>query len=465
MEIDESCPAEMLLHESKPTQSQVIRVETRTSLPKQSIENTGDIDFMLHSGANELIDPNSIRLFLETQVRKGTGVVNTSTRARDGGRTSLPASYVIPVNQLATSLFKNVEVRWNNELVYTAYNNYAYRCDFETRLCTSKNDKKNILPLAGYNEEEIAFESIAVADLFDSIGFDQTDEIDIINHDGDAGFNERWLRTKDSKTWDLITPIYADIFLQDKYLTPNSSLGITLQRNDPKFFLLSKIEDANFKVSIVKAELQYDVVIAEDSYIKQEAFKTFSQNLPRLYPIKRTVVHKYGKGGGTRDLSEPSALMEKVVPRRIFVALVREEGYKGNYYFDPYNYKDYNAQHVGITINGSGAKLKGYKMIYNQERFVDPVNGLLKHTSYLGEPIGINRKNFRNRNVIYSFDPNGVSSSAMSDAFIKEEIGTIGTDITLADDLPENVAVLIFAEYDAEIEVGQDNIPRMKEYA
>lgn len=466
MEVEETCPAEMLLHESKPTQSQVIRVENRVALPKQSIENTGDIDFEINSGANELIDPNSIRLYLEVQVMVGAGRRNVSTNNRGGGvRVPVPGSHVIPVNQLGTALFKNVEVKWNNELVYTAYNNYAHRCDLEARLCTSQQDKRHILPLAGFYEETNAFEDYTDAELPNGIAFNVVDEDEIPAHQGDVNFNERWFRTKDSKTWDLITPIYADIFMQDKYLTPNSTLNITLQRNDPKFCLLSRVADANFMVKIVKSELHYDIVVAEDSYIKEESFKTFNKDQPRLYPIKRTVVHKYGKGAHTRDLSEPSALMEKIVPRRIFLALTHEDAYKGSYTHDPFNYRDFNAQHVGITINGSGAKLKSYKMNYPANLFVDPVNGLLKHTSTYDDAVGINRGNFMDRNVIYSFDPNGLGSTAMTHAFIKEEIGTIGTDITLREDLPHNVSVIIFAEYDAEIQVGQDNIPKMKQYA
>ena len=462
MEVDESCPSEMLLHDTKPTQSQIKNVESRIAFPKQSIETTGDIDFVINSGTNEMIDPNSIRLHLEVQLRRGDGTANPKV---DGAGATNAASYVIPVNHLGVALFKNVEVRWNNELVYTALNNYAHKCDIETRINTSKSEKDNILSLAGYYPEKVPFESFANdAASLAGVGFDQIDDdaLDGLNT-ADLGFAKRLKVTRNTQTWDLITPIYADIFMQNRWLPPNTILSITLQRNDPRFYLLSRVANANFMIQITKARLHYDVGNAEDDFVKEEAFKTFS-GTPRLYPFKRTVLHKYSRPNGMRDFSEPSALMEKVVPRRVFIVIIKEDAYKGSYRLDPFNYAHYNADKVGITINGSGAKLKKYEARFAANLYTDVVNGLLKHTSNI-EEIGVNRDNFLQRNTMFSFDPNGLASSIMSESFIKEEIGTIGTDITLSVDAPENCAILIYAEYDAEIIVGADNRPIVKEYA
>jgi hypothetical protein len=464
----ENMPSAFDLHSTLATQAGVNKIELQEIMPKHSIEATGPIEFTIPSGANQVIDPNGMLLELEVQIRSQTGdILQTFAAARDGGAdTPQRASWVLPVNNLSTALFKDLEIRINNYQIGKTDGLYAYKADFATRLKTSVTEKEHVLGMGGYIPEEDPFDNHAAATITQLVNFDQQAEVDVIGEGGDDGLNMRWLKTRGSRTWQLTTPLYGELFQQIKYLPPRAQLTITLHRNEPKFYLLSK-EGVEYRLHIVKANLLVKMVEIEEKMIEEMEFYTYKNN-DMIYPIQRIQMAAFSRSAGSLDLSIPDLFQGSVVPRRLFVTLVKSEAFYGNYNFDPFNFKHYFVKEISLKINGSTSRLRPITCDYARRNYSKALISLLTATNCLNgdsEQIGINIDNFPKRNVIYAFDPTGLAGGAMADSFVKEEKGTVGLTISCSEALPEEVMVLVYSEFDAEIRINKEGVPSMDEFA
>ena len=175
------------------------------------------------------------------------------------------------MNGMGYTLFNNVKVALNNVLIDSGSVLYPYRGDFETRLFNDGNVKDGSSLLMGFNEEVVPFED--VRDVVANFPWQEVAEGDR-NPDGlpHSALNRRYKRSCQSKSVFLITPIFSEIFDQDKWLPPKTKLFISLEQNKPAFSLLSKHEGANddtYKIEILNCDL-YMKIVEMDSMVDKE---------------------------------------------------------------------------------------------------------------------------------------------------------------------------------------------------
>ena len=104
----------------------------------------------------------------------------------------------------------------NNVVIDSGSVLYPYRGDFETRLLNSKDVKEWSLQLMGFNEEVVPFDDvrdIAADFLWEDVA-EGTTEPDALAH---AALNRQYKQSCLSKSIFLITPIFSEIFDQDKW--------------------------------------------------------------------------------------------------------------------------------------------------------------------------------------------------------------------------------------------------------
>lgn len=459
----ENMPSAFDLHSTLSTQAGVNKIELQEIMPKHSIESTGPIEFIIPSGAHQSIDPKGMLLELTVQVRKGDG---TLLKTFDGA-TAKEESWVIPANHLASSLFKDMEIRINNRQINKTDGLYAYRADFAARLNTSAMEKENILSLAAFsNDETKKWDITPKANIASLVAFDKKTDAEIIAHDGDAVLNNRWIKSRDSQSMELVTPLYGELFQQVKYLPPRTTLGITLYRNDPKYFLLTK-QDGDYRLHITKANLLVKMVDIEEKMVQEMEFFTYQGN-DMIYPIQRVQIGAFSKSAGSLDLSIPDLFLGSVVPRRIFVSLLRSQAFYGTYELDPFNYSHFNVKEISLKINGSTSRLRPIRCDYARKNYTQAVVALLNATNCISgenDQIGINKDNFINGNVIYGFDPSGLAAGPMADSFVKEEKGVVGLEIHCERVLTEEIMILVYCEFDSEIRINKEGIPSVDEFA
>ena len=153
------------------------------------------------------------------------------------------------------TLFTNVKVALNNVVIDSGLVLYPYRGDFEMRLLNSKDVKEGSLQLMGFDEEVVAFKDVRdiAADFPWQDVAEGTTVPDALAH---AALNRQYKPSCLSKSIFLITPIFSEIFDQDKWLPPKTKLFISLEQNKPAFSLLSKSPSSKSPGSMVHIRQQ-----------------------------------------------------------------------------------------------------------------------------------------------------------------------------------------------------------------
>ena len=101
----------------------------------------------------KLILPLSIQLYLKLSVQHKDKNIMPDNKG-----------HVIPVNGIANSVFKNVEIKMNNIVVSNVNNMYEFRADLENCLGLDIDVQKNPMGIERYFPKENCFDNITAND-------------------------------------------------------------------------------------------------------------------------------------------------------------------------------------------------------------------------------------------------------------------------------------------------------------
>ena len=195
------------------------------------------LEFHVSSSDEEYLDLHQSYLYTSLSIRDADGTVLAPPRGTDDA----PAkNHVFPINYFASTQFKNVEVILSGTQVSPSDVQYAYRAFLETTL-TYGDSKREQLQSALYYPDK------AQPDLHDATVADA--------NCANAGAHARYQKTRNSRAFDMITPIHHCLFNQPKLLLGKMDVRMKFHRHDPKFALMSRVENVNYTIQIDKAVL------------------------------------------------------------------------------------------------------------------------------------------------------------------------------------------------------------------
>ena len=310
---EEVIPESLRLHTTILTQTAAKMVRYQKFQPKNAISRTGAISFDIFNGDQKYMDVSSAVLHIECQIRDGKSepipLLGPIPPVEDAPP-FLPLGKVLPMNGMGYTLFTNVKVALSNVPIDSGSVLYSYRGDFETRLLNTKYVKEGSLVIMGFNEEVAAFED--VTDVIANFPWREVaegeSEPDVLGH---AAFNRRYKRSCQSKSIFLITPIFSEIFDQDKWLPPKTKLFISLEQNKLAFSLLSKaprVTDDSYKIEILNCDL-YMKILEMDSTVDKEIENVTFQGNSMLYPLRHVKMEQHRISANMRDLSVTNILI------------------------------------------------------------------------------------------------------------------------------------------------------------
>lgn len=443
------------LHSTLPTQVGCLNYRDEIKNPVNSIDRTNDIQFVIKSALNELIDPNHIYLMLETRITDGAGAVIDQL---DGANAYRNESEVFTVDGINHSWFKNCVVKLNNVQIASGDGLYAYRGDFETKLMKPKTVKDGCLKLSGFYNDNIKFEDLVHGNALHNAcqAENPTD-----------GFYQRHQMTKNGNSIHTIGRIHSEIFDQPKLLPPNSKLEIYLDKQDnPAFLLLKKVANAQqCKIQLVKCQLKVRYITVDPGVV-EEIIGTTESGDPYRMPIRRVKMSYFTKANNTTDFSEVNLLKEEILPRRLFIGIVRQNAFHGDFTLNPYNYQHCNAHRITLRVGGQIRPYPELECDIATKNIMQPLSALLSATdSFLGdEELGITPLNYLKENFFIGYD---LSSSGLNvgDAFDLPDSKDVELSYHLTAPTGNVMTMIIYAEYDAEIEIDANNNVKVHDFA
>ena len=417
-----STKSELDLFTVPPTQVAVKRSFWAEIYPKNPITDDGPYDFHITPDVY-MLDLAKNYVYLTLQVVKPNGTDCATTIDAQTG--ALGGDLAFPINLLGKTFFKQIKIYLNNKLISDSGDKYSYRAYLETVLNFSQEAKETQLQAAGYYE-------------------DGTSD-NLLENDG---YKKRLARFKDSSVVELMAPIHADMFMQERYLISQSDLRIEMYRNSDAFCLIDPAaRGQNYKIRVKSMCLYMRKVEVSDSI--NLAIETMLQNTTIKYPIRRTQITTLHITENRRS-TPLNALFTGITPRRLVVGLVKAEALRGNYNLSPFDFQDFGISEIKLTSSTVTLPNTPYKLNFDENKyvraFVDMFEGLNVGNDNRGN--AINLESFKKGKTFFVFDLSADQSDSTYWQLIKE--GSTSLEILFQKNLPANgLECVIFAEFDS----------------
>ena len=421
----ESATTALDLFDLPPTQSSVVKSKIIDIHPLTSLSDEGPIEFKISGNGEAFLDPSQTQLYLKLKVTKA-----------DGSNLDA-ASKTATTNYPIGSLFSQVNVTMGGKLISASSNTYAHRAFIEVML---------------YYEKE-AQESQLTSSLFykDTAGKMEDSDIakDPVENTGAAARNA-WIRT--SNVVELQGRIHADIFNQEKLILNGVDINVKFHRHKNAFAIISNDGGANYRIVILDAILYVKKVFIAPSPFN--AINTVLKDSTVKYPITRVSPKVFTIAAGKQSENIDNAFLGEL-PKRIVIGMTDNDAFNGHYKKNPFNFQHYNLSQLGVYVNGEDAPQKPLKLDFDSNQFIAAYNMLFTGTGKLHANSGIciSRDEYPKGYSLFVFD---LTPFENGDHFDLKKEGSLNIDLIFKEALPHTINVIVYAEYDAVIEIDSN---------
>jgi hypothetical protein len=270
------------------------------------------------------------------------------------------------------------------------------------------------------------------------------DPIDSIKN---SGVKSRIVDFNNSKWVELMAPIHADLFMQERYLINQCDLRIELRRNTDEFCLQNfKKDGQKYQLDIKQMCLYMKKVELADSV--SLAIENMIQNTTVKYPIRRchlTTMHITQN----RRTTPLNSLFSGPLPRRLVIGLVATDASRGSFSFNPFNFRNFGISEISITSGSTTVPATPYKLNFADNECIRSYVQLFEGLGIAGDNKGnhVTLEMFKTCSTLFVFEltPDGADSTYWE--LVKE--GSTNLQIDFDKDLPDGgLEAIIYAEFD-----------------
>ena len=390
----------------------------------------GPIEFVIPAMATQYINLKKTYLHVKVKIVKGDG--------------TLPArnALVAPANLVLHSMFSQVDVQLQQQLVSSSGSQvYGYKSYIETVLEYGKEAKENQLASQGYYKDE--------GRLMEEMNITAYAEAGILLN---PGFGERyaWFMG-DSRAMDFEGPLMADICQQNRLILNGVEIRIRLWPAKDQFRLLSKVNDADFKMVLEEATLKVCKVTPTPSLLLAHAAALKESNA--LYPYQKTQIKTFNIASGQYSF-HTGDLFQGNIPTHLVVAMVNSKAFSGDYTLNPYNIQNYKLNSLAVRLDDESFPGKPLQMNFPAWNYVSAYNTMFAGLNKTGEDWSnfINKADYAYGYAFFVFD---LLPGDGKDHTPNLEVTSVTVEGTFDEPLPENVTVIILAKFASMLEITE----------
>ena len=392
-------------------------------MPLGNLSDDTPIEFFVSGHGEEYIDLGKTFLYIEAQVKKADGT-DLAADAKVG-----------PINNWMHSLFGQIDLSLNGELITPSNNTYPYRAYLETLLSYGEEAKKSQLQSVLWFEDD--------AGKFDK--FDPSEE------GTNPALKTRARFVEKSKTCDMMGRLHLDVFHQPRYIVNGVDLKIRLNRTSSKFNLMSDL--GTEKTKITKAVLLVKKVKLNPGVLTAHA-KALNTTTAK-YPIRRIDVKSFSLTSGTRTITRDNIFLGQL-PRRVIVSLVDNEAFVGAPKMNPFKFDHHQINYISIEAGGQSFPAQPLTPSFGtNNNYIKSYMTLFTETSKIFDDAGndITREMFRKGYAMWVFDMSPDNDDRGHVHLIKE--GNLRLDMKFENALDRTTTILVYAEFDNTIEIDR----------
>jgi len=423
---EQSCEctkSELDLFSVPPTQTSIEQGSWIEYHPITSVVEGSPIEFDVNGSGEDYVDFANTLLYVKAKLTTMTD----NNLAADAA--------VGPVNLFLHSLFSQVDISLNGTLITASTNTYPYRAMLETLLSYGEDAKKSQLTSALFYKDQ--------AGTMDSINFGDNPAL------RNDGLVKRRSVIRESREFDMMGRLHADIFFQDRYMLNEVGVRIKLIRSKNAFCVMGvgKAVITHASLFVRKVKLMPSVFLAHAKTLERGTAK---------YPIKRVMCKSFAIPQNYLDVSHEK-LFSGQLPTRVVIGLVSNRAFNGHTESNPFNFQHFNLSEIALYLDGQQQHaIRPIQPDYEHGQYIRAYDTLFAGTGKLSKDEGlfITREDYSNGYALYAFDLS--ADLGEDDHFNLVRQGNVRLALKFSVALNATVSVIAYAEFENIIEVDRD---------
>lgn len=419
--------SELDLFRTKPLQTNILSTNEVAYKPLASLENSSTIEFASLSNNDQYRDLSSIYVRFRVKLFK------------DEKDTAHTDASVGPVNNVLHSLIRQCSVYLNGKPVQSIDSNYAYRAYMEN--------------LLNYGADHAAVHLDGVGWSLDTPG-----QLEVVTGSSNAGLVARQNMFKSSCEVELVGRLHADMLNQPKLLMSNVDLRVVLTLEKPNFYIMGGASDSSY-IKILDATMYMDhAVVAEPIQI---AHRAVLQKRNAVYDYQRVEVKSFTIAKDSQTISLDNVIVGQL-PNLLLIGMVENQAYTGTRTLNPYNFQHFNLSQFNITVNGMKIPSQPIEFDFNTNA-TNPISSrgydhLFRGANLhlLDRSMQVTRAFYNSGGLLIAHDLTSDASYQKSSCVNPIQKGIVSIEARFAKALPKTITVIVYAEYDAQIEIDRD---------
>lgn len=406
------------IFQAPPTECGIASINYIDYRPVAAITSDSILEFNIPGSGENYIDLKRSYLHIKAKI------------TRTNGASLLPDDDVTPCNLWAHSLWSQVDIMCNNRLIYNSGVHYGYKAMIETLFNARTHNGSNL-------ECEMFYK-------------DTGGHMDDISLKGkNKGLIQRHARVAGSKIVDMMAPIYADLCQVDRLMLNGVDISIKLYPSKPEFQLTSAASYASiFKVEIVSAVFKACKVTVNKDVVAAQA-SVLAKEIPAVFPIRRTEIRSFVIPKGQLSFHQ-SDIFQNKIPSYMVIAFVASKAFQGDFKRNGYSFQDFDLNHIGLYKNSQCVPHKPVIVDFNSGEYTEAYRTLFKDNI---NQTDISLDEYANG---YTFFVYRLADETYSESCIPPtERGNLSLEGSFRTGLPENVNILIYANFPGLIQIDQ----------
>ena len=319
------------------------------------------------------------------------GIVADANSASDGDNTK----FVYAVNNLAHTIFKQINLRFNGTLMTEQTDTYAYSAFFQTLLNYNRDDGETLLQPQGWVNFLNVIPTLAAGGVND----------DISTTAGYLHNNDNLLKTlttpfRGNAVVRLIMRPYLPALHTGKIMVPGVEMNFELHFNSPDFYTFSTLTSGTgVKRYVTLREQDVDITLHlcrlslnPDVYSTLEGERKLRKQVVK-YPVVRDQIRTFTFNGATTVWTQDNLFLNRV-PQRMIVGILDSTAFNGAKEKYPFAFQSKGVTSVRQFIEGEEypcvtLELTGNSALNNRMgyyRFMEAAGVVPKHREFMVKP-------------------------------------------------------------------------------
>ncbi|XP_012215829.2 uncharacterized protein F54H12.2-like [Linepithema humile] len=425
---NECLKSELDLFFLPPTQTSIERSQWIYYKPVTSLADDAPIEFVIPGHGEDYLDLThtmlSFRVRVESSPLAGGGTAAGTLKFKVG-----------PVNHLLHSMFNQIDIYFNQKLVSTPNNAYAYRAYIEALLNYFSPAKNSHLTSCLWDAD--------TPGLMDALLESQTTNQALVRR-------SRYIR--DGQALDLIGHLHCDVFNQDKFLINGVEVRIRLVRSKDLFCLMesnlvSKIRLLDASLLVRRAKISPGVLLSHARMLSKTTAK---------YPLTKVEVKTFTIHAGLVGESIDNVILGQL-PKRVIVGFVDNRAFNGDRKLNPFNFRNYDINFFSLYADGMQIPSRPLQPNFSKDEklYVEAYHTLFSGTGihFLNEGNSISREDYAQGYILFAFDLTPDLSVHCAGHWNLAKHGSLRLEVKFDKALTTTVNCIVYAEFDNILEI------------